>query len=84
MVIDKGGLIAKDTANIVVIDPVANNTMIMKVLDVTCWGPECTVLVDTSNTNIYRNVPITVFLKSIDSSVWVEIPQQNYFFLLQW
>jgi len=78
--IDTGGLIAKDTANIVVIDPVANNTMIIKVLDVTCWGPECTVLVDTSNTNIYRKVPITVFLKSIDSSVWVEIPKQNYFF----
>src|SRR5829696_3203307 len=46
-----------DTTNILVINRLGNNTMIFKVLDVTCWGPECTVLVDTSNTNIYRNVP---------------------------
>ncbi len=78
-VIDKGGLMGKDTANIVV-DSLGTNIMIFKNLEAICWGPECTVVVDTSNTNIYRNLPIKVSLKLMDSAVWVEIPQKNYFF----
>ena len=79
-VTDNGNLNGEATANVLVIDPAGTNTMILEVLDVTCWGPECTIAVDTSNTHIYRNLPIKVFLKSKDSSDWVVIPQQNYFF----
>jgi hypothetical protein len=81
-VIDKGNLSEKASVKVFVYGSSrpAKDSAILKVLDVICWGPECTVLVDTSNTIIYRDVPIRVFLKSMDSAMWVEIPQQNYFF----
>ena len=79
-VTDKGGLRGKDTTHIDVIDTSVTNNIILDVLEVICWGPECTIVVDTSNTHIYQNLLIKVFLKSMDSSLWVEIPQENYFF----
>ena len=79
-VTDKGGLVGKDTVHIDVIDTSGTNILLFEALDLICWGPECSIVVDTSNTHIYQNLPIKVFLKSMDTSVWVEIPQENYFF----
>jgi hypothetical protein len=92
-VIDKGNLSGKATVKVLVNDSssAGTNMLILKVLEVTCWGPECTVVVDISNTNIYQNLPVKVSLRSVGSPVWVEIPQQNYrfspngdFFWFEW
>ena len=80
--VDTGNLSGNARVRVLVKDSTVTGTniLILEVVEVTCWGPECTILVDTSYTYIYRNAPIRAFIKPVDLSAWVEIPQQKYRF----